>query len=71
MSDVERDAEKLAQFQTALLDVLHECSTIEELRERLDKDSAFEPYRDYVRAFDPRMLLTAAELTKKWGMRLD
>ena len=67
----EQDANRLARFQSALLDVLHECSTLEELRDRLEKDEAFEPYRDYVQSFDSRMLLTAAELTKKWGVRLD
>lgn len=64
-----RDAGDLARFQSALLDLLHEPLSVDEIRQRLLSDPEFAVYRSYVEAMEPRMLEVAAELTKKWGVR--
>jgi hypothetical protein len=60
---------ELAAFQAALLDVLHAGGTPEEMRARLLGHEFAVEFVDYIRQFDDRMLLVAAELVQKWGRR--
>ena len=61
------ECQELAEFQTALLDLLHQPLATEEILVRLRDDPRFAPYADYIATFEPRMVEVAAELTKKWG----
>jgi hypothetical protein len=63
------DTDTLARYQAALLDILWRFETAEDIAAALAAEPACAPYRDYVRRMDPRMLETAAALTRKWGRR--
>jgi hypothetical protein len=67
----EPSPESLAEFQDALLELLSQDLPVEVLVAKLRDDAAFAVFREYVLAFEPRMLEVAAELTKKWGRRVD
>ena len=62
--------EQLAQFQAALLDLLDQPISGEAIHEALQTRPEFAAYRDYIETFEPRMLEVAAELTKKWGVKV-
>ena len=64
-----RDDEALARFQSALLLLLKEDLPEAAVRERLETDPAFEPFRADVRAIDARALGIAARVVKKWARR--
>ena len=66
---MDRDDEALARFQSALLLLLKEDLPEAAVRERLENDPAFEPYRAEVRAIDSRALGIAARVVKKWARR--
>jgi hypothetical protein len=59
----------LAAFQRALLELLAEPLSPEEMMSRLRSDEVFAPYRDYIETFEPRFVEVAAALMKKWGVR--
>ncbi len=59
----------LARFQSALLVLLAEDLPERAIRERLEADPAFAPFRDHVRSFDRGALGIAARVVKKWGRR--
>jgi len=61
--------ERIANFQCALLELLAQSLTPQEIQQRLENDAAFAPYAEYVATFELRMIEVAAELTKKWGRR--
>ena len=61
--------ESLADFQDALLTLLAEGLPPEEVRARLLADPRLVAFRDYVAAIEPRMLVVAGELVRKWGRR--
>ena len=60
----------LADFQSALLELLAQPLSPAEIERRLRTDAAFAPYRDYVESFDLRMIEVAAALVKKWGRQV-
>ena len=60
---------RLAAFQAALLELLAQGLSPEEVIARLRSDAAFAPFADYVETFEPRMVEVAAALVKKWGRR--
>jgi hypothetical protein len=60
---------ELAAFQAALLDLLAQDLPAEEMERRLREDAAFVEFRADVEGYEPRMLVVAAELMKKWGKR--
>jgi hypothetical protein len=57
----------LAAFQAALLDLLYQPLTPQEILARLKTDAAFKPYASYVEKMDVRSVEVAAHLVKKWG----
>ena len=59
----------VAEFQEALLNLLADGRPVEEIRAALRDDPAFAGFREYVEAFDPRMIRVAVELVNKWGRR--
>lgn len=59
----------LADFQSALLELLDQQLDAEQILARLHSDPVFVPYRSYIDTFEPRMVEVAAELVKKWGQR--
>ena len=61
------DEIELAQFQAALLELLAQSISPEEIARRLREDAVFAPYREYSASFEPRFLEVAASLVKKWG----
>jgi len=65
----DHDDEALARFQSALLLLLQEDLPEAAVRDRLDRDPEFEPYRAEVRAMDPRALGIAARVVKRWARR--
>ena len=64
-----KENEPLAEFQAALLELLDEPLSADEIISRLQNDAVFAPYRRYIDTFEPRMVEVAAELIKKWGRR--
>jgi hypothetical protein len=63
--------EQLGAYQAALLDLLAQPLTVPEIVARMNQDSAFTAYGDYMASFEPEMIEVAAELVKKWGRRTD
>ena len=61
------DDVELWNFQTALLELLSQPLSAQEKLARLETDTAFESYRDYVKTFDLRSIAVASELVLKWG----
>ncbi len=59
----------LAEYQDALLELLSSGKPQSVIIETLATDSRFEPYRDYVKDFDPDMVEVACELMGKWAKR--
>jgi hypothetical protein len=59
--------ERLSAFQAALLELLSQPLSPDELIARLRTDAAFAPFADYIETFEPRMVEVAAALVKKWG----
>lgn len=62
-------AEKIANFQAALLELLAQDLPPDAIHARLRDDPAFADFRAYVSSFEPRMLAVAVELVQKWGKR--
>ena len=62
--------EMLADFQAALLELLSQDLPADVIQQRLRDDPAFEGYREYVKGFDPAMIVVASALTKQWGRRI-
>ena len=60
--------ERLARFQATMLDLLAKHSSLSELQHALQDHPDLAEFQDYVQSFDPRMMMIAAELTKKWGV---
>ena len=60
---------QLAEFQAVMLEHLSKHSSIAELQQAMRDDPKLDGYRRYIESFDPDMLMIAAELTKKWGVR--
>ncbi len=63
------DKSTLLQYQDALLELLSSGLSQNEILETLKTDSRFEPYKDYVKDFDPDMVAVACELMGKWAKR--
>lgn len=61
--------DSLAAFQAALLELLDEQLSTDEILRRLKTDAAFRPFQAYIASFEPRMVEVAAELVKKWSVR--
>jgi len=61
------DEIELARFQAALLELLAQPISSEEIARRLREEAVFAPYREYSAGFEPRFLEVAASLVKKWG----
>jgi len=61
------DEIELANFQAALLDLLAQPISPEEIARRLREDEVFAPFRANSESFEPRFLEVAASLVKKWG----
>lgn len=59
----------LAEFQTALLEVLDGDLPPEHIAETLAATVRDEALSAFIRAADPRTLSVARELLKKWGTR--
>lgn len=66
---VRADEAELERYQSALLLLLAEGLPELAVRERLETDPAFAPFRDHVRAIDGRALGIAARVVKQWGRR--
>jgi hypothetical protein len=62
-------SDELAAFQAALLELLALDLAVEEMQRRLREDATFAAFRSYVDEFEPRMIIVASELVKKWGRR--
>ncbi|HYF50373.1 MAG TPA: hypothetical protein VEJ63_13265 [Planctomycetota bacterium] len=67
----EHEEIELAQFQAALLSLLDQELTAEEMLARMKSDPAFAPFKGYVEQFDLRAVEVAAEITKKWGKKAE
>ena len=63
------DDPELADFQTSLLNALHQHDHADAIFETLLSDDATLPFRDYIVQFEPEMLELAALLVKKWGRK--
>jgi len=61
------DEVQLACFQAALLDLLAQPISADEIARRLREEAVFAPYREYSVGFELRFLEVAAALVKKWG----
>ena len=61
--------ERLAAFQAALAELFARELAAEEILAALATDPAFAPYRDYVRAFEPRLIEATSMLSRRWGQR--
>lgn len=61
--------DELARFQDALLTLLSSGMSIDEIEHALRTDVSFDPFREYVATFEPRMIEVAVELLEKWGHR--
>jgi hypothetical protein len=57
----------LVEYQDALLELLSSGLPQDAILETLKTDPRFEPYRDYVKEFDPDMVAVACELMGKWA----
>ena len=62
-------AAELEQFQAALLELLAQDLTLDEITHHLKTDAAFAPFQNYVNTFEPRFVEVASSLVKKWGKR--
>ena len=67
----ETDTTDLAAYQAALLELLAQPLSPDELMHRLRTDKAFEAHRAYIESFEPRMVEVSALLVKKWGRRAE
>lgn len=63
------ELEHLAAFQAAMLTTLHAGHDPAAIRASLSQAAAEAGLADYVKSFDDRMLVVAAELVRKWGAR--
>jgi hypothetical protein len=61
--------DELAAFQAMLLDLLASCGDPAMLLAQLANCDESQPFADYVRQMEPRMLEVAALLMQKWGKR--
>ena len=61
------DAEGLADYQDALIEVFSLGGTSREMHERLLAHPAVEPVRDYVASFLPRCIIATSFLVRRWG----
>ena len=59
----------LADYQSALLELLDSSLSPEEIRAELEIQFNDSPLRDYLRSFDLEMIAVAKELVRKWGKR--
>jgi hypothetical protein len=71
MADAEPTSAQLAEFQSALVQLLAQDLPVSAMQQRLAEDAAFAAFRAYVQLFEPRMLEVAALLVKKWGKPTD
>lgn len=67
--NLSEEPKRLAEFQATMLDHLSKHKTFAALQEAMRADPKLDAYREYVESFEPDMLMIAAELTKKWGVR--
>lgn len=63
----DEEREKLALFQSRLMQLLWEEAAPAKIREALLADEALAPFHDYVASMEDRMIAVAAELAHKWG----
>jgi hypothetical protein len=60
----------LLRYQDALMNLLASNVPVSEIQKRLREDEVFQPYKNYVESFEPRMIEVAIELINKWGQRI-
>lgn len=63
------DPHTVSAFQSMLLEILAEDLSIDVVMERLRNEKAFARFQDQIRLWEPRMVLVASHLVKKWGKR--
>jgi hypothetical protein len=63
------EQDKSAAFQAALLTLLDQKMSPQEMMRTLSTDPQFEVFRQYVQSFDLDMIEVASVLVKKWGQK--
>jgi hypothetical protein len=63
------DEQRLAELQTALLDLLDRGIPPQAVIDNLRADPRFAEHAEYLATFEPRMVAVAQELIAKWGRR--
>jgi hypothetical protein len=59
----------LVDFQDALLELLTDGLSRDDIFAALKTDPRFQPFKDYVGQFDPDMVEVACDLMGKWAKR--
>jgi hypothetical protein len=63
------EQDKLAAFQAALLTLLDQEQSAEDMLHTLSTHPQFDHFRSYVESFDLDMVDVASTLVKKWAQR--
>lgn len=71
MSSQPAELARLAAFQATMLTTLHAGHDPDAMRASLLRSATDPALAEYVCGFDDRMLIVAAELVRKWGVRPD
>lgn len=66
---MDKDPRTVSSFQSALLQILAEDLSIDEVMEKLRNEESFAAFQDQIALWEPRMVRVASELVKKWGRR--